>query len=214
MTKIDSLIFDMDGTLWDALDTYVWCWNEAYRLCGSKRVMTRNELIGHMGVEIEKILKITAPHEEEITLASFSETLYQTQTQWMAVKGGTIYEGVIEGIAELSKHYKILLLSNCEEGGLPMFMTYSGLTPYITDFVSYGHNQQPKHKNLLLLKERNLLENPIYIGDTAGDSKQTEMADMPFAFMRYGYGDTNNYQWAFDDFISLTRHFLALCKDK
>lgn len=203
----------MDGTLWDALDTYVWCWNEAYRRCGSNRVMTRDELIGHMGVEIGKILIETAPAEDSISLAMFEKTLFQVQEESMAVRGGYIFEGVVEGIAELSKHYKICLLSNCEEGGLPMFIAYAGLAPYITDFVSFGHNHQPKHKNLQLLKERNQLSNPIYVGDTAGDSKQTEMAGMPFAFMRYGYGDTDNYTWAFDTFPELTRHFLNLCKE-
>ena len=30
MTQFDSLIFDMDGTLWDAVDSYVAVWDATF----------------------------------------------------------------------------------------------------------------------------------------------------------------------------------------
>ena len=30
VTKPDALVLDMDGTLWDAVDTYTLCWNKAF----------------------------------------------------------------------------------------------------------------------------------------------------------------------------------------
>ena len=32
--KVDSLIFDMDGTLWDAMKSYAEVWNVAFRELG------------------------------------------------------------------------------------------------------------------------------------------------------------------------------------
>jgi len=34
MQKPDSLIFDMDGTLWDAVDTYAASWNLVFNELG------------------------------------------------------------------------------------------------------------------------------------------------------------------------------------
>ncbi len=34
MQKPDSLIFDMDGTLWDAVDTYAHSWNVVFSEMG------------------------------------------------------------------------------------------------------------------------------------------------------------------------------------
>lgn len=45
----------MDVTLWDAVDTYVVCWNKALERNGRKRI-TRAALLGMMGWEKEKVI--------------------------------------------------------------------------------------------------------------------------------------------------------------
>jgi phosphoglycolate phosphatase len=39
MQKPDSLIFDMDGTLWDAVDTYAHSWNVVFTEMGIDKVI-------------------------------------------------------------------------------------------------------------------------------------------------------------------------------
>lgn len=44
--KTDSILFDMDGTLWDAIDTYADIWNEAFREIGSDQRLQGISFIG------------------------------------------------------------------------------------------------------------------------------------------------------------------------
>lgn len=200
----------MDGTLWDAVDTYTWCWNEAFRQKGIDKTMTSEELGQYMGMELTEIMNRTNPGLDFESQKQLFESVYEIEDKNLPLMGGKIYLGVLEGIARLSTRYKILLLSNCGKNGLNCFMRYSGLTPYITDNISFGDNFKSKGINMTLLKERNHLANPVYIGDTDGDRKETEKAGFPFIFVRYGFGKTDHFTLAFDDFKSLTNYFMNL----
>ena len=54
-SRTDGLIFDMDGTLWDAVDTYARIWNEVFLRAGKEVHITRESLIGNIGIPIPKI---------------------------------------------------------------------------------------------------------------------------------------------------------------
>ena len=68
----------------------------------------------------------------------------------------------------------------------------------------------PKHHNIKLLVDTHQLKNPVYIGDTAGDGEQSRQAGVPFIFVSYGFGTTDDYDLKFDDFKSLTDYFMSL----
>ncbi|MDF2430867.1 MAG: phosphoglycolate phosphatase, partial [Mucilaginibacter sp.] len=56
MQKPDSLIFDMDGTLWDAVDTYAESWNLVFKELAINKTITRNELAKMVGWEGKKVI--------------------------------------------------------------------------------------------------------------------------------------------------------------
>jgi phosphoglycolate phosphatase len=76
--------------------------------------------------------------------------------------------------------------------------------------MAHGINFMPKSHNIKLLSETHGLKNPFYIGDTEGDGQQSRLAGIPFVFVSYGFGQTNDYDLKFDDFKSLTAYFMNL----
>jgi phosphoglycolate phosphatase len=64
MQKPDSLIFDMDGTLWDAVDTYAHSWNVVFSDLGIDKTITRDVLAGMVGMEGKKVIEILMPEFE------------------------------------------------------------------------------------------------------------------------------------------------------
>lgn len=208
--KPDSLIFDMDGTLWDALDTYVNSWNLGLQEENIDRVVTGEEIGSLMGLDSQKVLDSILPDYPREVQHNIYETINKHRAEQVASLGGTLYDGVIEGLRELSESYKLFIVSNCPKGMISLFMEWAGIADIITDEVAYGFNNKPKHHNIKLLVDKHELKNPVYIGDTEGDQKESELAKVPFVFFSFGFGSTEKYDLKFDDFQSFTQYFLSL----
>ena len=210
MTKPDSLIFDMDGTLWDNINSYVSVWNKGLEIKGHQRRVNRDNLLALMGKEARVLLNTILPGASENEQDDlFDEVIHQYQLLVPHMRP-KIYDGVFEGLEKLSGKYPLYLLSNCEEGGLVNFMNHTRTTHLFEDYMEHGQNLQPKSFNMKLLRERNSLENPVYIGDTDGDSQSSRSAGLPFVFMTYGFGKTDDYALKFDSFTELTEYFMNL----
>lgn len=203
----DALIFDMDGTMWDAVDTYAEIWNMAFVREGIERRITRNDLLALIGTPIDDIMRhfVQADQVEHLL-----ETIAELVTTELPRLGGKLYEGVQEGIAQLAKHYKLFMLSNCDELELPIFVRYAGIESYITDTLAYGNTRLHKAENIRLLAEKHHLRHPVYIGDTDGDCREAHRAGIPFVWMSYGFGTTDNAELQFDNFTDLTKYFIKL----
>jgi len=124
--------------------------------------------------------------------------------------GGILYEGVQEGLQLLAQKYKVFILSNCAKGIIRLFIDWACIHEHITDEMAHGINFMPKNHNMKLLAEKHSLKNPVYIGDTHGDGEESRMAGVPFVFVSYGFGDTDDYDLKFDNFKSLTDYFMGL----
>jgi phosphoglycolate phosphatase len=210
MHKPDSLIFDMDGTLWDAVDTYANSWNLVFEKLAIKRIIGRNDLMQLMGMEGKKLTKILMPDFDDDKAQGIYMDVNETRRQILPTSGGVMYSGVTDGIKQLATKYKLFILSNCAIGIIPLFISWAGIEDGITDSVAYGQNNMPKHHNMQLLIDKHQLKNPVYIGDTNGDAEQTRMAGIPFIFVTYGFGKTDDYELKFDDFESLTKYYMSL----
>lgn len=210
MLHPDSLIFDMDGTLWDNVDSYVISWNKGLKKRGHQKQISRDNILGLMGKEAREMLQSILPggsSDEHALLFDAVIAEYQLLLDHMRP---LLYEGVISGLTLLAEKYPLFLLSNCEEGGLLNFMNHTKTTPLFLDYMEHGMNKKPKQHNLRLLREKHGLKAPVYIGDTDSDAKQSQLAGIPFVFLTYGFGKTVNYSLKFDSFPELTTYFLHL----
>lgn len=208
--KPDSLIFDMDGTLWDAADTYAASFNAGYKNMNVDKIITRDDLSMMMGWEKRKVLAHALPEFDEETQDRIYEEINKVRPKLIQELGGIMYDGVKEGLAKLSARYRLFILSNCPEHLIRYFMEWAKIEPYITDELAHGVNGMPKHHNMKLLMEKHHLQNPVYIGDTETDSKESRLAGLPFVFLTYGFGKTDDYDLKFDNFGQLTDYFMGL----
>ena len=207
----DALMFDMDGTLWDAVDTYARIWNEVFLRAGREVHVTRESLIRHIGMPIPNIIASMFPDITPDESSRFAAELAGEEPVLLARYGGTPYPGVVEGLERLSHKYKLFLVSNCDRHTLPIFMTCIGITPYITEGLAYGNTHKPKGDNMLLLKEKYRLQQPLYMGDIDADGREAHRVGLPFVHARYGFGQTDDCELAFDSFTDFTEFFLN-CK--
>ena len=206
----DSIIFDMDGTLWDAVDTYTESWNIVFKELGIDFHVDRNELAKMVGWEGKKVHAAIMPDFDEQKRQSIYARVNELRRELLPKNGGTLYEGVKEGLEQLAGQYKLYIVSNCAVGVIRLFIDWAGINDHIIDEIAYGTNYMPKHHNIKMLIDRHELKSPVYVGDTAGDAEQSRLAGVPFVFVSYGFGETDDHDLRFDNFTDLTNYFITL----
>lgn len=210
MQKPDSIIFDMDGTLWDAVDTYASSWNLVFKERGIDKTISRDELGKMVGWEGKKVLQVMMPDFDDETRQSIYARVNELRRELLPKKGGVLYEGVREGLQQLAKKYQLFIVSNCAIGIISLFIDWAGIGEQIVDEIAYGTNYMPKHYNINQLIQRHQLKHPVYVGDSEGDGEQSRLAGIPFVFVSYGFGTTDDYDLRFDNFTGFTSYFMNL----
>jgi phosphoglycolate phosphatase len=208
MQEPDSLIFDLDGTLWDAVQTYADAWNLHFKQNRIERETSKEELNGLMGMEEAEFLEIMLPNFSRKERKQHYMKIVDIQYELISSQGGQIYAGVQEGLELLSKKYTLFIVSNCPKHTIEHFMQFAGIESLIRDSIAHGQNHKSKHENIRELIDRHVLRKALYIGDTDGDRIQSEKAAVPFIFMEYGFGQASDYFQSFDSFSSFVYHYM------
>lgn len=201
---IDSIIFDLDGTLWDATDGAAVIWKEeASKYKEVTDTITADKLKALYGLPLDDIaIKLLSSVSPEIALTIMKESIVK-QCPYLAKVGGILYPNLEETLIELKKKFRLFIVSNCEEGYIQCFFKAHGLGHYFEDLEYPGRSKRFKADNIKDIINRNNLHNPIYVGDTIGDCKASKEANIPFIYAKYGFGQVDDYKWVIDSFEEL-----------
>jgi phosphoglycolate phosphatase len=202
----DALIFDLDGTLWDAAAPSAEGWNLALAEMGLKHRVDEAGVRSVSGTPFEQCVRTLLP-----TLCPPSEAMLAAleggERKMVEAGGGTLYPGVAEGLLRLREVYQLFVVSNCPDWYLEVFLQMTGLRGCFTAWDCHGSSGVPKSEMLRGLCQKHGLQHAVYVGDTQGDRQATEAAGLEFAFVRYGFGHIEAPAPAFDDFGALVEHF-------
>ncbi len=204
--KIDSIILDVDGTLWDSTGIVAGAWTRAVRECGYEDVtVTANVLKGLFGLTMAAIAARLLPQVSEAKQEQVMDLCCVYEQEALEADECRIcYPGVADTIQELSESVRLFIVSNCQSGYIELFLDKTGLGPYITDIECYGNTGKGKADNIRLIVERNHLESPVYVGDTQGDCDAAGQAHVPFVFAEYGFGQADRWDAKIETFAELT----------
>lgn len=201
---MDSIIFDVDGTLWDSTDSVARSWNLAIQENSSLDLtITENALqqvFGKTMTEIADTLFSRLPEKERIKLL---EVCFQYENRYLETHPGKLYDGVTDTLAVLSGQYPLFIVSNCQKGYIEVLLRTCSLEPFIKDHLCFGETQTSKGQTILSLMKRNGLKNPVYVGDTRGDADACAEAGIPFIFAGYGFGDVPDAKMRISKFTDL-----------
>ena len=202
---MDSIIFDLDGTLWDSREEVCIAWNQVLaNYPVERKIVTVDDMTRTMGMILDDIGKVLFPELEDSVREKLIDECCHRENQYLEKHGAKVFEGVIDGIKELSKKYKLFIVSNCNAGYIETFVNYYKLNEYITDLECPGNSGLKKADNNKLIIERNNLKSPVYVGDTQGDSNSAKEAGIPFILCNYGYGkNVTGYIRSIDSFSEL-----------
>jgi phosphoglycolate phosphatase len=205
---MDSIIFDLDGTLWDASETVLSVWNDVLRNKKEiKNLLVLEDLHGIMGLQMKDIGLKLFPYLEDHVREQILKECCQVESQFLGEQGGKLYDKLEETLKALSAKYKLFIVSNCQDGYIEAFYRYHKLDRYILDYENPGRTGLTKGENIKLIMERNNLVKPVYVGDTEGDLKGAQFAGIPFVYASYGFGEVSYYDYKIDRIEELVKLF-------
>ena len=203
--NIDSLIFDIDGTLWDSTDLVAEGYNLQLRDEGLEHLCVTGpglkSLFGKVMREIADVIFASVPEKDRYDLMERCMDRENTYLEENECRIG--YPGVRETMEKLSAKYRLFIVSNSQRGYPELCMEKLGLTPYIQGHLCFGDTGTSKGKTIRRLMETHGIESCAYVGDTQGDYEATVEAGVPFVWCSYGFGTPEGYDRKVDSFKEL-----------
>ena len=201
----ESLIFDIDGTLWDSRALVAEGYNIQLKKEGLAHLCVTAEdlkpLFGKVMTEIADIILATIPEETRYDLMV---RCMDTENRYLEENECRIgYPGVKETIEVLSKKYRLFIVSNSQCGYPELCMEKLGLTSFIEGHMCFGDTGTSKGKTIRTLMDKHKITSCAYIGDTQGDYEATVEAEVPFIWCTYGFGTPDGYAEKIDRFEDL-----------
>ena len=186
---IEGIIFDVDGTLWDPTEEVAYSWNQAIKeQTDMDRTLTAEQLKREFGKALEEIIDDLFPELAQIEQESLADHLYKYENKWVETAPCIVYDQMAETVRELSKKYKLFIVSNCQSGYIEAFLKNTGLGQYFADYTCPGDTGKLKGENIRIIMERNGIKEAVYVGDTQGDANACKEAGIPMIFAAYGFG--------------------------
>ena len=203
--KFESLIFDIDGTLWDSRALVAEGYNIQLTAEGLGHLCVTAEdlkpLFGKVMTEIADSILASIPEAERYDLM---ERCMATETRYLEENPCHIgYPGVKETVAKLAETYRLFIVSNSQCGYPELCMEKLGLTPYIQGHLCFGDTGTSKGRTIRTLMEKHNITSCAYVGDTQGDYEATVEADVPFIWCTYGFGTPEGFAARVDSFEQL-----------
>ena len=176
---IRHVIFDIDGTLWDAAQQVTEAWNlvlERYEETKGIR-LTVSDMYRFMGHPMKTIAEMMMPGLPDAKQDEIMNVCMAEENDYLETHSGTFYPGVEKTFLQLKQEgYRLYIVSNCQDGYIQVMMKNGGLEKDITDFESNGRTGKFKADNICL------------VGDTPMDEIATREAGLRFIHAAYGYG--------------------------
>lgn len=203
--KYDGLLFDLDGTMWDATENIRLSWNIAIKKIDElkNREITTEELQSVMGLPMDEIVKRFFPEFSKEKQLEILEECCQAENEYLMEHGGILYPMLEDTLKQLSEKYKLCIVSNGQAGYIQTFLNAHNLSKYFTDYQNWGDNKVPKGENIKLVIERNEIKHAAYVGDTLGDAKAAKFAGIDFIYARYGFGTVDEFDYVIDEIKQL-----------
>ena len=198
-----AIFFDLDGTLWNALPSLKDAYNIAMEKASMPYRFDLKQIQSYMGLTPEETCLLAFPDKNIKEGLALFKLCYDYELIYLKEHPGTLYPGVKEVLQELKKDYHLYIVSNADKGYIENFIAACHMEDYFEGFVQAGDTSLPKWQNILYLKDKEKVDDLIYIGDTLKDKEETQKAHQKFIHAAYGFGVIENDEYFVESFYQL-----------
>ena len=201
----ESIIFAIDGTLWDSRALVAEGYNIQLEREGLQHLFVNADILkplfGKTMTEIADVLLASIDGKDRYDLM---ERCMATENEYLFNNPCQIgYPRVKETLEELSKKHRLFIVSNSQCGYPELCIEKLGLGDYIQGHMCFGDTGTSKGQTLLTIMKKYNITSAIYIGDTQGDLEACREAGLPFVFCAYGLGQADSWDGKIDSIEEL-----------
>lgn len=201
-----GIIFDLDGTLWDASTQVVTAWNIVLnRYTELDKQITVDDMRGFMGKTLDVISEIMFPGMDLEESVKILKECCKEEQIYLCKHGGILYPELEETLKLLVQNYSLYIVSNCQDGYAQAFLDYHKLWGYFEDIEMSGRTGKSKGENIKIIIKRNRLNKSVYVGDTTGDLEGANLAGIPFIYAEYGFGQLYDVKYSISNISDINR---------
>jgi phosphoglycolate phosphatase len=193
--KVDSIIFDLDGTLWDATSACSMAWNKSFEQCGYNNKIDRKLVKKISGSPLNTVLSEYFTFINKIDYDKIIEMYKENEPLFMKSIGGKLFPNERYTLDILCKYKKLFIVSNCLKGYIENFIEKKKFNKIFTGYRSSGETNLGKDKNIKKIIDEYKLISPIYVGDTQLDYEASKKNGIPFVYAKYGFGKLKNIDY-------------------
>ncbi len=181
-----AVLFDLDGTLWEVIDTTLESVNEIASKYHLKEI-SRETICKGMGKTLEECATLYMPNVGETLRIVIMKEMLAHNSEKLFKIGGNCYPGIENVLKKLQENYFLAIVSNCGTGYIESFLESSHLENYFKDYIAASKEGIRKSDAILKIIERNSISSAIYVGDTSKDLEASKEAGVPFIHAKYGF---------------------------
>ena len=186
----DAILFDLDGTLWDATHVTAKIWPGVLANHPEiRRTVDLETVQGYMGRTNEELAEILFPELPFEKGYGLMMEACEMENLLLSREGGRLFDALPETLEALAGTYPLGIISNCQAGYIEAFLSYHGFGPLFRDHICTGDTHREKWENIRILADRQGYKNPVYVGDTLWDAHAAEKAGIDFLWAAYGFGE-------------------------
>ncbi len=191
---ISKLIFDLDGTLWETKDSFLYAYEKLSEEFPLKRKASENEILSFLGVKFKDLVDGLFKDDSDKALISSKGLGYSIEYM---INNPKTYSSDIEYLfSELSKKYDIYIVSNCPGKYLEAFYSISSVKKYVK--ADYTIEDGRKEDNIKKITD-SYRDKAVFVGDSYTDYEAIENhRKVFFVFAKYGYIRAHNYDYSID----------------
>ena len=189
--KYESIIFDIDGTLWDSRALIA----EGYN------IQLRKEGLHHLQTNADVLLQLFGKTMSDIADNLFPEFTpeerYALMDRCIASEDAYLeshpcdtiaYPDIKSTMEALAKNHRLFIVSNGQKGYPQLAARKLNVDHLISGYLSYGDTGTEKGETIRILMKDHNITDAVYVGDTQGDYLATVDAGIDFIWADYGFG--------------------------
>lgn len=199
----NSVIFDLDGTLWEVIESTYKSANIIANKYDLKEI-SKDTICKVFGLNKEESAKLYFPYMELNESTKLIDEIAIINIENLKNNGGNVYPNVKEVLNKLANKYDLYIVSNTAEiEYIRAFLKTADTKECFKNYIAASSLNISKTDAIKKIIEDNKIESAVYIGDTIIDLESAKNNKIPFVYAKYGFGKNLNTKYSISDIKEL-----------